>query len=542
MKHRFLLFLSLLLYLLTLSTIAQTDTILYAPCGVVDAIEYPIENLAETTIARGFDDFALFRTRFGGNHLGLDIAFRQQGNPVRAIARGRVTLADITEWDTEKGVIILEHVFPDGEVYYSLYGHIELYGLQVFPSAGTCVELGDILAAVGDPSMSAPHLHLEIRTLLPAEGGPGYTDGNPLEEGWLHPLDFIHLWQARLNPAHVSDNSYLQVPDTSPVTQANGTIVISHEDTLIGLTADNAELWRVTTTGTVDLLESLSDNRVFARTRDGQMILLTDGRYTAVWTLPDVDTPYALLGEMVIFARDNGDVEAYSLEGQLLWNIAGEGGRILQLTNNASQVMLVRRTTDEDSTQRLLVDTLGTIIATHTSSTTPLIAPARDNSWRIVADGRLWHQRDDLLQELTGLNLSPGRTATLQVDRAGNSYLYADDSQSNLVSWSTDGTLRWRVEYPSGNQTLFAPLMTTDDGCLLYTLDLDGHLNQFNASTGELIDQIILYAGGTQTRRPSARSLGINADLLRVHTGFLTTITLNSRIWGASILETCLLG
>ena len=39
-----------------------------APCGIVDSFDYPIDNLVA-----GYDDFGLYRARFGGNHTGLDI-------------------------------------------------------------------------------------------------------------------------------------------------------------------------------------------------------------------------------------------------------------------------------------------------------------------------------------------------------------------------------------------------------------------------------------------------------------------------------------
>jgi murein DD-endopeptidase MepM/ murein hydrolase activator NlpD len=128
----------------------------------------------------------------------MDVAFYRHGEPVRAIANGRVTYADPEGWDTEKGVVIVEHSLPDGSRVYSLYGHMEPIGDYFFPGVGQCVTPGQIVGAVGDPSLSAPHLHFEIRVMLPDDGGPGYWDTNPLEAGWLNPLDFVRLWQLRL--------------------------------------------------------------------------------------------------------------------------------------------------------------------------------------------------------------------------------------------------------------------------------------------------------------------------------------------------------
>src|SRR5690348_7862123 len=41
-----------------------------APCGVVDAIAYPIDG-----ISTEHDDFGLYRAGFGGLHTGIDMAF-----------------------------------------------------------------------------------------------------------------------------------------------------------------------------------------------------------------------------------------------------------------------------------------------------------------------------------------------------------------------------------------------------------------------------------------------------------------------------------
>jgi murein DD-endopeptidase MepM/ murein hydrolase activator NlpD len=123
-------------------------------CGIVESFDYPIDNLVED-----YDDFAQFRSRFGGNHLGLDIGFDRWGEPVRAAAKGRVTLSNIEEWDTEKGVVIVEHTFPDGSIFYTLYGHMEETDAIKFPQVGQCVDQETILGGIGWPSRGRPHLH-----------------------------------------------------------------------------------------------------------------------------------------------------------------------------------------------------------------------------------------------------------------------------------------------------------------------------------------------------------------------------------------------
>ncbi|MFN8563177.1 MAG: M23 family metallopeptidase [Anaerolineae bacterium] len=170
-----------------------------APCGVVDALDYPID--ISDTLANRYDDFGLFRSRFGGRHTGLDVAFNRRGEPVYAAARGIVTYADPEGWDTEKGVVIIRHTFPDGGIYYTLYGHMEQSDDIQFPRVGACIERGDPVGVVGWPSRGLPHLHYEIRNFLPDDGGPGYVEDNPLLSGWYDPLDFTELWQIGLRRA-----------------------------------------------------------------------------------------------------------------------------------------------------------------------------------------------------------------------------------------------------------------------------------------------------------------------------------------------------
>ena len=74
-----------------------------ARCGIVDSMGMPLE----AGIVDGYDDFARYRARFGGNHTGLDIGFDYWGEPVFAAARGGVTYADPEGWDNEEGVVIV---------------------------------------------------------------------------------------------------------------------------------------------------------------------------------------------------------------------------------------------------------------------------------------------------------------------------------------------------------------------------------------------------------------------------------------------------
>ena len=72
-----------------LSHASEPGQAISAPCGIVDDFDFPYPDI---DISR--TDFGIYRTRWGGMHVGIDVAFRRHGDPVVAAARGRVTYSD----------------------------------------------------------------------------------------------------------------------------------------------------------------------------------------------------------------------------------------------------------------------------------------------------------------------------------------------------------------------------------------------------------------------------------------------------------------
>lgn len=533
-----------------LTTAQQSITPTDAPCGVVDQIEYPLADLRQTTIDGGFDDFALFRARFGGNHVGIDVGFRQQGAVVRAVARGRVTLSNVNEWTTEKGVVIIEHIFPNGERYYSLYGHMEETNEVSFPRVGDCLNTGDPVGAVGWPSLGAPHLHYEIRDFLPTEGGPGYVTGNPLAEGWSHPLDFTHLWQIRLTPAFRDYVTFQQVPTLPPVVTANGTVITATADLLQGVRPPREVLWRVTADGRVIGLRALPGERVVAHSENGQVVVLTDGRYTALWTVIGVENqPFQVIGEALIFAAPDGSLAAFDAQGVPLWTLPApaSGAASVQEFATSDTTLLHAVTLPDGGGVRvhLVEGSSGTPFYETTYATIPAAAPAPNGGWMLLGDGRLDHvlAGDGAVRLSASVNVALGRTAQLSTDVTANSYLYVGDADHTLLSWDANGSLRWRIRYPAAADPLLPPLLRVDLGCVVYLLDVEGRLSLFSAATGELLNQVQLYTGGSQSRRLSTRLLAVMPDnRVDVGAGFLTMLTLDGAALAGEALGRCLLG
>jgi murein DD-endopeptidase MepM/ murein hydrolase activator NlpD len=505
-----------------------------APCGVVDAIDFPIDGLV-----KGYDDFSLYRARFGGNHTGIDIGFDRWGDPVRAAARGRVTYSDTEGWDTEKGVVIVEHTFPDGSIAYSLYGHMEQTDTILFPTSGRCVERGDVLGVIGWPSRGRPHLHYEIRDFLPNDGGPGYVTGNPLAEGWFNPLDFTALWRARLTPAFLDYVTFDWVATVPPAALDSGHYVVASGNVIEAAVPPRQPLWRIETDGVVSGLAALPGGRIAARTRTGQVMVLQNGRYTALWMVRGPDVPFLLAEERLIFVTTDGGLAAYDTAGTLLWTLPPVGSERVTHLDGSGATVLYGVSTGAGVVLRQIDAETGAVSAEHAFETAPRIA-AGAGGWLTLADTQLrW------LGETTPLarvSPPPGRTAALTADSLGSSYVYLGDSDGTLLAFAPDGTLRWRAAYPFA-ANYQPPLLAVGGGCLLYTLDVDGMVNVFNAADGELVNQLQLYAGGSERTSPRARVLRADsADRLTVASGFLTMVTLDGLKLGGAAAESCRLG
>jgi len=84
---------------------------------------------------------------------GIDIK-ADRGEPIRAVYDGRILYA---RWFKGYGnMIIIDH----GNNYYTIYAHAQ----EIFASQGDAVEMGEVVATVGDSgSMIGPSLHFEVR-------------------------------------------------------------------------------------------------------------------------------------------------------------------------------------------------------------------------------------------------------------------------------------------------------------------------------------------------------------------------------------------
>ena len=504
-------------------------------CGVVDEIDYPIpvENLV-----KGYDDFGLFRKAFGGNHTGIDLDFDHWGDPVKAVARGLVTYSNPLGWDTEKGVVILSHDFPDGSRAYSLYGHVEETDSITLPAVGTCIERGQVVAAVGWPSHGRPHLHFEMRSILPRDGGPGYVNTNPLDVGWYNPLDFVALWRAKLSPAFLKAISFDTVASLPPTQMDNGAYLTASGSLISAVMPPDQALWQIQTDSAINGLTALSGDRVVAHSSSGQTVTLNNGRFGAVWNIDSANAPFVTLGERLLFLMQDGRVNAYDAVGTLIWTLPTKG-QVVYYGGNDSEVAVATQIADGIVWQTLNAEGQGPSAVQ--LKNIPLVNMEADGKWLVLDGQDLKRIKDGQSETIASLPEVAGRAAQITSDTVGNVYLYMDNNNRTLTAIGTDRQTRWSIQYPreiKGDP----PLLAAGNGCLLYTLDVDGMLNIFSGKDGKLMNQIGLYSGGRHTTNPHARLLKVDAaEQVYVASGFLSLVVFDGTKLGGDTKD-CLAG
>ncbi len=521
----------LLMPLLLIAGPARTDA--QTPgqdCGIVDAITLPIDGINE----RG-NDFGIYRARFGGLHTAIDVAFYRYGDPVHAIARGRVTYADPEGWDTEKGVVIVEHTFPDGEIFYSVYGHMEPIGDYFFPAVGQCVTPETIVGAVGNPALSAPHLHFEIRSFGPDDGGPGYWDTNPLEAGWRQPLDFIRLWQIRLMgsdgsaPApYISHVTALRPPGVPPLITSDGGLIVAEGAILDGVSPAGRLIWRMELSSTISGMIALPDDRILTHTADNSILMLRGGRYETIWTPDRALTGAPMwLGDVVAFFTGDNALAAYTPEGALRWVTLPLGDRVGNVVTDGSRIAVGTRPRSRDIPPAWhVIGANGQMLYQVAPANPPLAAAGPQGDFYLLDGDMLYHISADYIPTpLVRLPYTAGRSTALLADTAGSVYVFMALDESLLYAYDSGGQLRWQNTLPGIHRQPL--LLASGEGCLLYALAADGTLYAIRAADGAILGQAQLYAGGVKGS-PAARLLEVlPGERVRFGAGYLTVVTLD---------------
>lgn len=288
-------------------------------CGEAQSIRFPVD--VETF--QRVQDFGVSSQRHQGRyHTGEDWHAGREGSfgqPVYAIANGRVTYAYNIAWGRDGGVVIIEHVFPDGSITYSVYGHLVELNDFTLPAQLACIREGDIVGYIGE-ARPAPHLHFEIKTVDPNIPGPGYVRDNPLDLGWLRPTQFVQNWQIRLMRGFVwgidldAENALMP-----PVELGDHSLIYLDGDTLRRATLDGRVLWRVVMEQPVAGLTAYGDGALIVYADGSAQPVGLDGALSQGWTANEgvLNTPPMRAGDLLLFHTPDNSLLAFDVAAQI---------------------------------------------------------------------------------------------------------------------------------------------------------------------------------------------------------------------------------
>jgi len=491
-------------------------------CGIVDAIDYPVAG-----ISREHDDFGMYRITFKGYHTGIDMAFDRPGEPIRAAARGRVTFSDIAGWDTEKGVVIIEHRFPDNSVYFTLYGHMEESETVKFPAVNACVALGDVIGVVGRPSLSAPHLHYEVRRMRASTGGPGYWLVDPLDGGWSHPIEFTELWKVRLNHAFraaIVPTTALAIP---PLTMADGSTYLAEQNFLEQRDAAGNSLWRMQISGLVGIAPT-ADGNVLGRTQTNQLLVMGGGRFIAAWNADrGLRTPPIKLDDTYVFVTDDDVVIGYGTDGTIRWQVP-LNSRMNRYSQSGN--LLAIAALDNGSNKLWVIDAAGTLLYQGTAPAPITPVGMGDGSFLILVATQIASLGPDAqLRTLMDVGQVLTRNSQLARTDAGSVVLYPGTG-NQIYAYQAEGKLIWQANLPQPQAQ--PPLIAVGAGCLAYVLTADGTLSTFNMTDGRLAGQIRLYTGGSRQNFGARFLRVLPNEQVQLSAGYLSVVTLDGPTLG----------
>lgn len=132
-------------------------------------------------------------------HLGIDI-FAPEGSQIAAPLQGSVVAtANLQNRLDYGGVVILRHETDAGDVFFSLYGHLDPDSITSL-SPGQMLSAGTAFASLGAPAVNGgwqPHLHLQLGLAL-----AGYDDERDFDwPGAADPDDLDYQLALYPNPA-----------------------------------------------------------------------------------------------------------------------------------------------------------------------------------------------------------------------------------------------------------------------------------------------------------------------------------------------------
>jgi hypothetical protein len=477
--------------LMYLSLLFATPAAAQDQCGVVTSIAFPVDPAAFHVA----QDFGTPSPRHQGRyHNGEDWyggRGTSYGQPVRAIADGRVTYSAPTGWGRDGGVVIIEHTFPDGSIAYSMYGHMEQTDTHPFPARYGCIKAGDIVGTVGN-ARPAPHLHFEIRTNQPDLPGAGYTATLPDELGWRKPSQFVQNWTTWLSPAHVwhldaGDNLIappLELPDHS--------LLFLDSTRLRDLTPDGRVLWRINLQEPAVGLSWLDGAPLLSYANGTKMQSINgDGTLGRSWATQAVnlrlEAPPIVSGDYLLFHTPENALITFTSDrtSATRWDDVSTIRRTFVAPNLIGLMVegvdgryILSFSPDGQFLGREVWDGLGSFGASPDGN---LLAYTEGGLWKIDATGTWTNLKADVPPT--------GESSAILQQADGRLFLLSGEATPYLYAFNPDGSPIWQVDT---GEIGGASTLTQYGGVLLLTTTF-GHIMAFQADSGALCNRTQVY-------------------------------------------------
>jgi hypothetical protein len=487
-----------ILWLLACLPLLITSLPAYAQnqCGTVSSIAFPVDR-STFQLAQ---DFGVPSPRHQGRyHTGEDWTAPRgsaYGQPVRAIADGRVTYSAATGWGRDGGVVIIEHTFPDGSTYYSQYGHMESNETYPFPERYTCVKGGGIIGAVGN-ARPAPHLHLEIRTNQPDLTGPGYTSEFPTLLGWRKPSQFILNWSAWMSPAHrwhVEGNDLVAPP---LVFAQDYSFMVLEKNRLRGVTPTGGVLWRINLDKPAVGLSRQAESALVTFADGTMQVVAPGGTPGEQWaTGLTLESPAIASGDTLFFhTPDNALVRLTADHQAVEWRLEGVppvlssyvAPNLLGLLTDSHEIWSVSH--EGQVLDRAQLDESAGLSSTPNGE---LLVYSAGGLWAVDRVGTWSLVREDAPPggaSSAALLLLDGRLFLLTRCRDVACLNPAENTTALLFAYNPDGSPAWTVDVGDiGGQVTLSSL-----GNVLLLTSTDGHILALQAESGGLCNAVQIY-------------------------------------------------
>ncbi len=373
--------------------LAPVVTQAQANCPPVERVLFPVDRAAFANV----QGFAARSPRHNGRyHTGEDWALLDgstRGQPVRAMANGRVTYAYPQGWGRDGGVIILEHTLPDDSVWYSVYGHLTESESVRFPAGSVCVAAGETLGVIAD-ARPAPHLHLEVRAVNGGTPGSGYLLQDPRRARYVAPSVFVDHTAAELT-RQVQWITRLDNglgPLAAPIPLNDDSLLVLQPGSISRVLPDGRIFWRTTFDRPAVALSALQGQSLLHYADGSTQVIGPDGTLGERWQLPIQPTaaPFQL-GEELVFPTAGGWAALGNRRREIVWDApamplfwaAHPASRVIGVRTASHDLITLERGTLSEVDRATLQPGTGVFAAAGGD----LLVYAQTGLWRVGDDG-----------------------------------------------------------------------------------------------------------------------------------------------------------